>query len=169
MTGEGEGAEGAWRGDGEAVTLAAWWAWLLASLDLYLPSRPIWDPLTRMLGSSFPVNLGCKFSLGPVARPGSSAFLASCQGHCHMGPVVSVLLGVENGCSPGAGLPAGRVFCWAPYHGVCVGGRLWFLFLCPKGLLKLKPISWPILATAIRVKAAEMLGNLTPCRSLKST
>lgn len=86
-----------------------------------------------------------------------------------MGPVVSVLPGVENGCSPGVGLPAGRVFCWAPYHGVWGGGRLRFLFLCPKGLLKLKAISLPILAAAVRVKAAEMLGNLSPCRSQKST
>ena len=37
-------------------------------------------------------------------------------------------------------------------------GGFSFCFFAPKELLKLIPMSFPILAAAIRVKAAEMLG-----------
>lgn len=83
--------------------------------------------------------------------------LACCHSHCHMCSYAVYASGRRGSVATQAGIPAGRVSCWVPIASGACGGRPLFLFLCLKRLLKLKPISLPILTTVEQLRCSNVL------------
>ena len=81
--------------------------------------------------------------------------LVSCQGRCHMW--CCVCFWAERKCSPKGRHPCRQGLLLGAYRSGGCQGRPLFLFLCPKRLLKLKPISLPILTTVEQLRCSNVL------------
>lgn len=156
-TEEGQEAGGG-GGDGEGVTVVSGCQHPLACAERQVgASGTTWH---RRLGSSFPGNLGCKAFLRLCASLAASCGLAlPCQLPRSLSQVLlcCVCFWAETKCSPKGGHPCRQGLLLGAYHSDGCGGRPLFLFLCPKRLLKLKPISLPILTTVEQLRCSNVL------------